>query len=179
MTAARHLVTAAILSVALVGAKPDAGAQSVTGTFGDPKKDAAEDILIESDVLEIEQKAQRAIFTGRVDATRGKIRLRTNKLIAHYREVKSGTSSKTEITKLDARGNVIVTSEDKKAVGEWAIMLVQDGLVTMGGNVVLTQGETVIEGDKLEMDLNTGLSKVLAKKGGDDRVKGVFVPSRK
>lgn len=178
MTIAGRIAAAAI-SLALAGAASGVGAQSLTGTFGDPKKDAASDIMIESDVMEIEQKNNRAIFTGRVDATRGTIRLRSNKLIANYREVKSGDSSKTEITKLDARGNVIVTSADKKAVGDWAIMLVQEGKVTMGGNVVLTQGETVIEGEKLEMDLNTGLSKLVGKKGGRERVKGVFVPSRK
>lgn len=171
-----RLIAAAAVA-ALLAAGP-AGGQSLTGTFGD-SSDAGADIHIESDVLEIEQKTRKAIFTGRVDATRGNMRLRSNSLVAEYREVKNGEQTKTEITKLDARGNVIVTSKDKKAVGEWAIMLPQDGKVTMGGNVVLTQGATVIEGETLEMDLNTGKSRLIGSKGGKGRVKGVFVPSRK
>ena len=169
---------AAALALLAVTSVP-AGAQSLTGTFGDPKSDKAEDIHIEADVLEIEQKKQLATFTGRVDATRGALRLRSNSLIAEYREVKKGETTKTEITKLDARGNVIVTSKDKTAVSEWAIMLPQTGKVTMGGNVKLTQGETVIEGETLEMDLNTGKSRLIGSKGSSGRVKGVFVPSRK
>ena len=171
-------IFAAALAAVLLAAVP-AGAQSLTGTFGDPKSDKSQDIHIEADVLEIEQKKQLATFTGRVDATRGAVRLRSNSLVAEYREVKQGASTKTEITKLDARGNVIVTSKDQKAVAEWAIMLPQTGKVTMGGNVVLTQGETVIEGETLEMDLNTGKSRVVGSKGRNGRVKGVFVPSRK
>lgn len=173
-----RLIAAAVLTAAFLVPVP-AGAQSITGAFGDPQSDKAEDIHIEADVLEIEQKKQIATFTGRVDATRGAIRLRSNILIAEYREVKTGDKTKTEITKLDARGNVIVTSKDKKAVGAWAIMLPQTGKVTMGGNVVLTQGATVIEGETLEMDLNTGKSRLIGSKGKSGRVKGVFVPSRK
>jgi lipopolysaccharide export system protein LptA len=171
-------IFAAALAAVLLAAVP-AGAQSLTGTFGDPKSDKTQDIHIEADVLEIEQKKQVATFTGRVDATRGAVRLRSNSLIAEYREVKQGASTKTEITKLDARGNVIVTSKDQKAVAAWAIMLPQTGKVTMGGNVVLTQGATVIEGETLEMDLNTGKSRVVGSKSRNGRVKGVFVPSRK
>jgi lipopolysaccharide export system protein LptA len=174
----RLRIFAAAMAAVFLAAVP-AGAQSVTGTFGDPKSDKSQDIHIEADVLEIEQKKQQATFTGRVDATRGTLRLRSNTLVAEYREVKQGASTKTEITKLDARGNVIVTSKDKKAVSEWAIMLPQTGKVTMGGNVVLTQGETVIEGETLEMDLNTGKSRVIGSKARNGRVKGVFVPSRK
>lgn len=170
-------LTAAAIAAAILLAAIPAGAQSLTGVFGDPKSDKAQDIHIEADLLEIEQKKQQATFTGSVDATRGAMRLRSNLLIAEYREVKKGALTKTEITKLDARGNVIVTSKDKKAVGEWAIMLPQTGKVTMGGNVRLTQGETVIEGETLEMDLNTGKSRLIGSKGSG-RVKGVFVPSR-
>jgi lipopolysaccharide export system protein LptA len=177
MTRRLGIFAAALAAVLL--AAVHAGAQSLTGTFGDPKSDKTQDIHIEADVLEIEQKKQVATFTGRVDATRGAVRLRSNSLIAEYREVKQGASTKTEITKLDARGNVIVTSKDQKAVAAWAIMLPQTGKVTMGGNVVLTQGATVIEGETLEMDLNTGKSRVVGSKSRNGRVKGVFVPSRK
>ena len=172
--------TAVMLGGAILSG-PVAQAQSLTGAFGDPKKDASSEIRIESDVMEVEQKANRAIFIGNVDARRGAVRLRSKRLVANYKEVKSktGKSSKTEITKLDARGNVVVTSKDQKATGAWAVMDVPTGKVTMGGSVVLTQGGTVIRGEKLELDLRTGKSRLIGTKASGGRVKGVFVPSRK
>ncbi len=169
---------ALVLGSAMLGG-PEAQGQSLTGAFGDPKKDASREIRIESDVMEVEQKANRAIFTGNVDARRGAVRLRSKRLVANYKEVKSGQSSKTEITKLDARGNVVVTSKDQKATGAWAVMDVPTGKVTMGGSVVLTQDGTVIRGEKLEMDLRTGKSRLIGSKKSGGRVKGVFVPSKK
>lgn len=158
----------------------EAQAQSLTGgAFGNPKSDAAREIRIESDVMEVEQKGKRAIFTGNVDARRGTVRLRTKRLVANYREVKSGKNARTEITKLDARGGVVVTSKDQKATGNWAVMDVPSGKVTMGGSVILTQGKTVIRGEKLELDLNSGRSRLIGSAASGGRVKGVFVPSRK
>ena len=167
----------ALIAQALV---TEALGQSLTGgAFGNPKSDAGREIRIESDVIEVEQKGRRAIFTGNVDARRGPVRLRTRRLVANYREVKSGESTRTEITRLDARGAVVVTSRDQKATGNWAVMDVPSGKVTMGGSVILTQGKTVIKGEKLELDLDTGRSRLIgsAKSGG--RVKGIFVPSGK
>lgn len=171
------LAPAILIATTLNG--PVAHGQALTGAFGDPKSDAARAIRIESDVMEVEQKAGRAIFTGNVDARRGTVRLRSKRLIANYKEVKSGKSSKTEITQLDARGNVVVTSKDQKATGAWAIMDVPTGKVTMGGKVVLTQGGTVIRGEKLELDLATGKSRLIGSEASGGRVKGVFIPSKK
>ncbi len=167
----------ALAVTALATAAPG---QSLTGgAFGNPKSDAAREIRIESDIMEVEQKGKRAIFTGNVDARRGTVRLRTKRLVANYREVKSGKSARTEITKLDARGSVVVTSKDQRATGNWAIMDVPSGKVTMGGSVILTQGKTVIKGEKLELDLNSGRSRLIGSAASGGRVKGVFVPSRK
>ena len=74
---------------------------------------------------------------------------------------------------------VAVTSKGQKATSDWAIMMVQTGKVTMGGNVVLTEGKTVIKGNKLELDLNTGRSKLFGGDSSGGRVQGVFLPARK
>ncbi len=155
-----------------------ARAQNLTSTFGNPKSDKAREIYIESDTMEVEQKANRATFVGSVDATRGSVRLRSSRLVVNFKKAAKGAKAKTELTKLDARGNVVVTSKGQRATSDWAIMLVQANKVTMGGNVVLTEGKTVIKGNKLEIDLNTGKSRVFGG-GSSGRVKGVFLPSQK
>lgn len=171
----RDMAVAAVLASALACGGP-AVAQNVSGAFSGGKN---AEIRIESDVMEVEQKKNRATFTGRVDARRGGVRLRSAKLTVFYQEAGAGAKSRTELTKLDARGKVVVTSKGQRATSDWAIMMVQTGKVTMGGNVVLTEGKTVIKGNKLELDLNTGRSKLFGGKSSGGRVKGVFLPARK
>ena len=54
--------------------------------------------------------------------------------------------------------------------------------MTIGGNVVLTQGENVIKGDRLVIDLKTGRSRFEhtgdPATGKRPRVKGLFMPQQ-
>jgi lipopolysaccharide export system protein LptA len=47
--------------------------------------------------------------------------------------------------------------------------------MTLVGNVVLTQGQNVVRGDRLWVDMNTGVYEVKSK-GGQGRVDAVFQP---
>ena len=55
---------------------------------------------------------------------------------------------------------------------------VANRLVHMEGGVVLTQGENVAHGDRLEMNLDTGVSTLTASASapGGGRVSALFVP---
>ena len=66
---------------------------------------------------------------------------------------------------------MFLSSGAETAKGEWAEYDVSKGIVTMGGDVVLTQGENAISGQNLRIDLNKGLGEI---SGG--RVKSVFTP---
>ena len=66
---------------------------------------------------------------------------------------------------------MFLSSGAETAKGEWAEYDVSGGVVTMGGNVVLTQGENAISGQNLRIDLNSGVGEI---SGG--RVKSVFTP---
>jgi lipopolysaccharide export system protein LptA len=48
--------------------------------------------------------------------------------------------------------------------------------VTLTGNVMMTQGKNVLRGDKLIVDLTTGVSRVESGKNGTGRVQGLFLP---
>src|SRR5262249_22453854 len=66
----------------------------------------------------------------------------------------ASTDSGTQITQIEAKGDVIITSEnDQTTSSEWAIYDVPSQQVTVGGNVVLTQGKNVLKGDRLVIDL--------------------------
>jgi lipopolysaccharide export system protein LptA len=92
----------------------------------------------------------------------------------------TGDGNGTQITKIEAKGDVVITSEnDQTTSSEWAIYDVPSQQVTVGGNVVLTQGKNVLKGDRLVIDLTTGESRFdntgnNAVAGG--RIRALFMP---
>jgi lipopolysaccharide export system protein LptA len=78
------------------------------------------------------------------------------------------------IKKLIAKGNVVVTSKDQRATGDYGVMDMATNLATLTGTeVVMIQGPNVMKGKKLIVDLKTGVSHVLG--GGTGGVSGVFI----
>jgi lipopolysaccharide export system protein LptA len=70
---------------------------------------------------------------------------------------------------------VVVTQKDQVVTGETAVFETKTNLITMLGGVVLTQGQNVLRGDRLMVDMTTGVSKVESGSGG--RVQGLFPSS--
>ena len=59
--------------------------------------------------------------------------------------------------------------------GETAVFDTKTNLITMLGGVVLTQGKNVLRGDRLLVDMTTGVSRVESDSG---RVQGLFMSVR-
>ena len=85
-----------------------------------------------------------------------------------------GPSGASSIKRLEAKGSVVVTQKDQIVTGETAVFDTKTNLVTMLGGVVLTQGKNVLRGDRLIVDMTTGVSRVESKNG---RVQGLFQSS--
>jgi len=160
--------------LALLLAVPDiASAQSVV-----PRGDADKPIEIDADNLEVQQANNLAIFTGNVEATQGQIKLRADQIKVWYQpDGKSNGSADATgaITRIDAIGNVFVSSLEETAQGDNGVYDVPAKTITLTGQVVLTRGENVIRGQQLVLNMETGRSQV---QGGGGRVRGLFVPSR-
>lgn len=209
-----RLLPAACFALSLAAAAaivmPQAIAQEAAPSTGDGfTDDPGEPIEVVSDTAEWKRAENVAIFTGRVDAVQGTMRLRADKVFVHYvQKEKEEGAAKAEpepveedvpegfegdpepgpapgqsITKIDAKGNVIITDIDgQTAVGDWALYDMKKREIYMGDTVVLTQGENVIRGQKLVMNLDTGQTVVDAGTAGADgsqggRVRSVFVPA--
>jgi len=85
-----------------------------------------------------------------------------------------GPDGSSSIKRLEARGNVVVTQKDQVVTGETAVFDTKTNLVTMLGGVVLTRGKDVLRGDRLLVDMTTGVSRVESDNG---RVQGLFQSS--
>jgi lipopolysaccharide export system protein LptA len=183
-------------------------AQGLTNNFGGLGENSGEPIDIESDVLVVHDSKKYATFKGNVKAVQGKTTLLARELDVHYTgsgasSLNNGTAATTtasndatatdakpegalgangnQISKIEARGSVVITTaQDQTTTSDWALYDVPTQMVTVGGNVVLTQGKNVLKGDRLIIDLKTGESRFenqgdTATKG---RIRALFVPKQ-
>ena len=83
-----------------------------------------------------------------------------------------------QIRRVEAKGGVLVTQKDQTATGESGIFDMQANTVTLLGNVVISQGQNVVKGDRLTVDLTSGTSRVeCGKSQGQCRVQALIQPS--
>ncbi len=146
--------------------------------------DADKPVEIAADSLEVQQKQNKAIFRGNVEAVQGNVRMRSDTMTVHYTQKASGSSSATGqgVERIEATGNVYFASPRETAKSNVAVYQVNRKLIQMTGNVVLTRDKNVLKGSKLVYNLATGKSVLsggtTTKTGGQGgRVKGVFVPN--
>jgi len=149
-------------------------------------------IEISADSLEVAQEERVATFAGNVDAVQGDLVLSAKTLKVHYEgkgdSVGLAAGTGGAINQIEASGDVILTSPDETAEGDRGVYDVPARLITLRGDVVLTRGENVIRGERLELDLATGKSRMLGTTQSVDanetdtsnsRVKALFTPKQK
>jgi lipopolysaccharide export system protein LptA len=163
-------------------------------------------LKITSASLEVRDKEKIATFSGDVHLVQGDTTLRSKTLAVFYddeADAKSDASksdaSKSDaqkpakppaaagadaapisqqIRRVEAKGGVLVTQKDQTATGESGIFDMQANTVTLLGNVVISQGQNVVRGDRLTVDLNSGVSRVeCGKTQGQCRVQALIQPN--
>jgi len=180
-----------LLALALVtsGWTVAAYAQGIGSSFESYQGNTDAPIDIEADVLEVDDKQKQAIFKGNVVARQAGFSLKAKELAVYYSGEPSGDIASAgaseggasgRIKRIEAKGKVIVTTKDEQsATSEWANFNVEEQVVTIGGNVVLSQGENVLRGDRLVIDLQSGKSRFeVAGEAGKQRIRGLFQPQQ-
>jgi lipopolysaccharide export system protein LptA len=147
-------------------------------------------VHIESATLEVRDKQKQATFSGDVRVKQGDTGLRCKSLVVFYEQdgdtadqnktlqaATPGPGGEQRIKRLEAHGGVVVTQKEQTATGDLGIFDMKANTVTLTGNpVVMTQGQNVLRGEKLVVDLTSGVSRVESSKGGQGRVQGLFQP---
>jgi lipopolysaccharide export system protein LptA len=80
-----------------------------------------------------------------------------------------------QIRRIEVKGGVVVTQKDQTATGESGVFDMDANTVMLIGNVVVSHGPQVIKGDRLVVDLTTGVSRVECDKA-QCRVQALIVP---
>ncbi|MEZ5911068.1 MAG: lipopolysaccharide transport periplasmic protein LptA [Paracoccaceae bacterium] len=145
----RALSLGALLAVLAGGAI----AQGAQVAFGGLKQDNTLPVQVAADQLRVDQSSGRAVFSGNVAVVQGAMTLKADEVEVIYGE---GGASGGRIDELQARGHVTLVSATDAAEAETAVYRVATGQVEMTGNVLLTQGQNALSGQKLVVDLRTG-----------------------
>ncbi|HEX9792327.1 MAG TPA: LptA/OstA family protein [Kiloniellales bacterium] len=139
----------------------------------------AKDVLTARDSLEYWEKRQVAIARGDAEAVREDKRIKADVLTAYF---EPAANKDLEITKVDAFGNVRVKTATELARGDRGVYYVQREFATLTGAVKITREENQLNGEYAEVNMATGVSRLLAAAPGTvatTRVQGLIVPKRK
>ena len=160
------------------------------------RQNSDQPIEIASDTLEVQQDKQLAIFRGKVDVVQGDTRLRSDELYVYYRDrqaqqgasgqgreqpaprpapAATGGADTSSITKIEAKGNVFVSTPKERAQGNFGIYDVDKKTITLTGDVLLTSDQSTVRCQRAVMHQDTGRSTCDPVAGG--RVRGVFIPN--
>jgi lipopolysaccharide export system protein LptA len=136
-------------------------------------------VQIEAATLEVHDKSKTATFSGNVQVVQGDTTMRCRSLVVFYGQevgigesgggattgaaAKSplgGTKGAQNIRRIEARGGVTVLTKDQSASGDLGIYDLKTKTITLSGNVVVSQGQNVIHGERVVVDTETGNARV-------------------
>ena len=164
----RAAFRAAVAAVALAAAGPGAAQLEI-----DPNAP----VEISADEMEWKNEERIAVARGNADAVQGPYHLHADRLTAHLSHGSGADGAAAErIRLIEADGNVRLVTPGEVASGARGAYDVEKGLVFIEGDVVLTQGANVVRGDRLDMNLGTGVSRITAGASRGGRVAAVFAP---
>ena len=162
--------TASLAAFALALLSTAAHAQGTPNPFSGMGRDSDKPISIAADTTTADLRSETATYAGNVRVAQGDLKLRSDTL--------SIRAAKGTISRIEAKGNVVLASPQGHATGSTAVYDISQRQVTMGGKVVLAQGQNILRGTSLVINLATGRANLTGAGGTSGRVEGVFVPSK-
>ena len=173
----------------------DAGVMVLTGS--NLKITSPDQSLTARDSLEYWEQRRVAVARGdAIAVTADGKRIRADTLTSYFDPAAPGSAGAArapvaplpgldggagqKLKRVDAVGNVLVSSPTEIAQGDRGVYNAETGVATLAGNVKLTRGPNQMNGDWLEINLNTGIYKLSCRPGANSScVRGLFVPEEK
>jgi lipopolysaccharide export system protein LptA len=177
MTVGKAGILVAVTVVATTGAFAQVRQSAPVSALKGHNTNAPVDVS--ADRIEVQDRADRAMFVGNVHVRQAELTLDTQRLTVAY-----SSNGGVQIRRLDAAGGVTVHSPSETAKGDFGIYDLDKKLITLIGNVRLDRGQNQVLGQRLVIDLDSGRAVIdggpagVNQSGG--RVTGHFtVPQRK
>lgn len=120
-------------------------------------------INVTAERMEADHRSKKILFSGNVVTTRGSMIIRSDTLEVFTTDDEEGVE---EVREVLARGNVRFEHEAKRATGDKAVYLAQEGKVVLTGNTRAWDGENEVTGHQMTLYIDEDKSVVI---GGEDR----------
>ena len=117
-----------------------------------------------ADRIQLQDRSNLVVLAGNVDITQAGLNLRAARTLINYTDAGS-----LEIQRITATGGVTVTRGNESARGNVAIYDFNRRVITMTGNVRLQRGGDTLNGGRLTIDLQSGISSVDGQASGSSR----------
>jgi len=204
------VVMAALLASGLAaaqGPRPAAGPPVQSLLQGGQDKD--QPVQIEAASLEVRDKNKMATFSGDVQVVQGDTTMKCQKLVVFYGQevgiaqkeagsaqnappdakpdtkpaaAPAGPKGAQNIRRIEARGGVTVITKDQNASGDLGVYDLISKTITLTGNVVVSQGQNVIHGERVVVDTVSGNARVESNNQGGgatpSRVRALIQPNQ-
>jgi len=142
------ILASSLLAAAATTALAQQKQNSVSALKG---HDSNAPVDVTADRIEVQDRADRAMFTGNVHVKQAELSLDTERLTVAY-----SNSNGVQIQRLDAAGGVVVRSPSETAKGDFGIYDLDRKLITLIGAVQLNRGDNQVNGSRLVIDLDSG-----------------------
>jgi lipopolysaccharide export system protein LptA len=180
----------ALLAPGMAAAQGPAPAQSML-----PGQNNDQPVQIEAASLEVHDKSKTATFSGNVQVVQGDTTMKCQSLVVFYGQevgiaqndpkqasAMPGPKGAQDIRRIEAHGGVTVVTKDQNASGDLGVYDLQAKTITLTGNVIVSQGQNVIHGERVVVDTVTGNARVESNEGGGTvpgRVRALILPNQK
>ena len=199
----RRLSLCAVMAVLLASGL--AAAQAPRPAAGPPVQrllqggqDKDQPVQIEAASLEVRDKNKTATFAGDVQVVQGDTTMKCQKLVVFYgqevgigqggvptpdtKPAMAGPKGAQNIRRIEARGGVTVITKDQNASGDLGVYDLMAKTITLTGNVVVSQGQNVIHGERVVVDTVSGNARVESNNQGGggtpSRVRALIQPNQ-
>jgi len=120
----------------------------------------------------IEREQNVVGFSGNVVLKQGIANLQADQILLFFNE----NFDQEDFYKMEASGNILIRNNEATSItGNSATYNVDDNKLIMTENVVLKNQLSMINGNKLILDINSGKIEIFDDKLDQERVKGVLV----
>lgn len=135
---------------------------------------ADQETVTAEESLEYRDRDRTVIARGNATATRGERRVRADTMTGYF-EQQAGKPS--ELVRIAADGNVQLKTKNTIAQSAQADYDLRQEIMTMSGGVKVTSNDNQFNGDHAEVNIKTGVSKLLGGAEGSGKVNSLIMPS--
>lgn len=190
MIRAGWIIAASLLVIASI--TPLAAQGLLPGGRSPGQDDKDQPVQIDAKSLEVRDKSKIATFYGQVKVVQGDTTMHCDRLVVFYGEelgagkqpvpasADAGALPESQnIRRIEAHGHVTVNDKDQNASGNVGVYDLRAKTITLTGNVVVSQGNNVIHGERVIVDTVTGNAHVEAAPGSSRaRVRALIIPNK-